>query len=756
MALSPTALRPLLKTSPTSARRSRSSENRDARTKECFRLVVSATAILTFSSVGSVIAVSADTTISNLVEAHDVCPADEDPCLIDQEFRFDSDVVLDFGTRSVNIQPGGRLKSEGNSIALLCGGFVSSVGSTTSVIDTRGAGTGAGQFLLEARRRCSANTRSLCFSNSDCDSGSCSTHQCSGDPAAACDFSSDCNFGRCINRRCTGDFSRSCDEDIDCQPGPCLIQTNVCSAQPSRHCLSDSDCSDGACSVGTASVAIDGRIFASGNDHGGAGAIAITAADNITYSGVINVEGNARDNDGGIVRVRSGMGSVTGLARINATSGRFGTGGDVIIDAGHDVLSTKNIDARGGDFDGGLVHIKAGRDIGLTGSVTANSYAGEGYGGSVICEAGRNLSIGFGVRIDTSGHQGNEGFCGDAGPQFYDAAGNATVETGATLEANGAAPDCAGDFLSIAASADITVHGTLEAGSVGEHGSGGWIELNAGHDLHLARESRLDVGGGTGGAGRTEIVSANDATLLGTIDASAMTGEVSGLTGRSGSINVSTSRDASVGGDIQLAGVAFPGSRAGLLEIDSCSLTLVADGVITNETVAGRNHFIGRRAVVSERGNTTLAAPDSGINRVVFRDRARPPLLQGDTVPAALTILDERLEPCRLCGNGEVDEGETCDAVATTPEEGSFCSDECQMLACGDPDNSGDVRASDALVVLGAAVGLRYCHPCVCNVDGKGGASQVTATDALHVLSFAVGLGRELVCPVCPTRHAHG
>jgi Tol biopolymer transport system component len=76
---------------------------------------------------------------------------------------------------------------------------------------------------------------------------------------------------------------------------------------------------------------------------------------------------------------------------------------------------------------------------------------------------------------------------------------------------------------------------------------------------------------------------------------------------------------------------------------------------------------------------------------------------------------------------------------------------------CGDPLPDASVtadpstlprsiKASDALFILRAGIGLEACEDCVCDVDGSGA---ITATDALIALKVAVGQQFELACPVC-------
>jgi hypothetical protein len=65
------------------------------------------------------------------------------------------------------------------------------------------------------------------------------------------------------------------------------------------------------------------------------------------------------------------------------------------------------------------------------------------------------------------------------------------------------------------------------------------------------------------------------------------------------------------------------------------------------------------------------------------------------------------------------------------------------------PAPTSVITASDALVVLRAAVGAMGCELCVCDVDGSGRC--ITATDALARLRAAVGLDVVLSCPACPS-----
>jgi hypothetical protein len=76
-----------------------------------------------------------------------------------------------------------------------------------------------------------------------------------------------------------------------------------------------------------------------------------------------------------------------------------------------------------------------------------------------------------------------------------------------------------------------------------------------------------------------------------------------------------------------------------------------------------------------------------------------------------------------------------------------FCRFESEAAACGDADCFGaGPSATDALVLLQAAVGARQCQRCVCDVDESGA---INARDALRVLRAATASGDALVCPPC-------
>jgi hypothetical protein len=68
--------------------------------------------------------------------------------------------------------------------------------------------------------------------------------------------------------------------------------------------------------------------------------------------------------------------------------------------------------------------------------------------------------------------------------------------------------------------------------------------------------------------------------------------------------------------------------------------------------------------------------------------------------------------------------------------------------SCGDPTGDGEVQATDALLVLRAAVRLTFCELLYCDVDRSG---RISASDALLVLHEAVATAITLTCPTTTT-----
>jgi hypothetical protein len=76
--------------------------------------------------------------------------------------------------------------------------------------------------------------------------------------------------------------------------------------------------------------------------------------------------------------------------------------------------------------------------------------------------------------------------------------------------------------------------------------------------------------------------------------------------------------------------------------------------------------------------------------------------------------------------------------------QGPTCSP--PAVLCGDANSDKSITATDALITLGAAIGIGSCELCVCDINRSGA---ITASDALAVLNSAVGQPVVLDCDTC-------
>jgi hypothetical protein len=99
-----------------------------------------------------------------------------------------------------------------------------------------------------------------------------------------------------------------------------------------------------------------------------------------------------------------------------------------------------------------------------------------------------------------------------------------------------------------------------------------------------------------------------------------------------------------------------------------------------------------------------------------------------------------------LCGNGEVEDPETCDDGDVSFAPGEACTSACVRVPCGQPlhPEADEPAASDALFALRVAVGSQTCDLLVCDADGN---LAITVTDALAILRSAIQMNFSLSCP---------
>jgi cysteine-rich repeat protein len=80
-------------------------------------------------------------------------------------------------------------------------------------------------------------------------------------------------------------------------------------------------------------------------------------------------------------------------------------------------------------------------------------------------------------------------------------------------------------------------------------------------------------------------------------------------------------------------------------------------------------------SMIAERGSKIVGKRYAS-HTIRYRDAAKPPVLGGSVKPAPTLIVDPLLAGCPVCGNSEIDAGETCDDGNAVPGDG--CSALCQ------------------------------------------------------------------------------
>jgi hypothetical protein len=498
-----------------------------------------------------------------------------------------------------------------------------------------------------------------------------------------------------------------------------LTARRGCSNSPSTPCLRDSDCGAGTCSVGSGAMNLDGQIFGSGVEPG---TVILRAAGDVTLSKSVNLDGSTGDSDGGELDVESTLGSIVVNGPISVTSGRDSEGGSVALSAKQDVVVNQLIDASGGDFDGGAVDIAAGRDYSQA-AVTVNvgSVAGSGSGGTLFIDAGRTLSIAGGsainrLRVIATG-SGADDFGGDGGEIDLRAGTNIALPDFTRFENDGARPDGAGGDFFFEADGDILIDGHLVSKSLGADGGGGQVTIKSKGGVVLGSTASFDLTGGNFGAGYVEFESAKDFTAAGVIDMSGTGG------GAGGGVDIQSDAGITLSGVLRTAGNAGSGADGELL-VRGCRIEMLSGSSLDNRAINGENRIEARETFALRSGATMTAGETGGTNRIRHRRADRPPVIQGIVSPTPIVEVAPSLVDCPLCGNGEVERGETCDDGNTVAGDG--CDATCVNEACiadtpGYPTtalcNDGDPCTVDTCAAEGCSYGPRCDDGIDCTVD---------------------------------------
>ena len=411
--------------------------------------------------------------------ATDLCPASANPCVVTGDLTVNPNTTLDLGGRALDLRPGASLSFTSGTLAIRAGSVrleaaasilgsapndsfpslsiittgdirVEASGSTKGKVDLGGPASG-GVITLAALGVIQIDGLLLAKSTQVSSFG------------GSINLLGVCVGGPHDGTSCVGDIPECGDVTTHgtCTGGDRAIQGSANVSSPDEG-------GDVTVSAPQGSITVGGMgINASGGEDGG-GTIDLEAGGNVTTGAPLNVNGGGLSGDAGSVTVMANGSvsigdSVTGNAAGSVTEGG-GSGADIEITAVAGSISvTAPISADSGipDGSGGQVCLTAGTDILQTALVSAAGRGTEGTGGDLEPDAGRNLTLG---PIDVSGG------IGGGGTVFADAGAQATVQG----QMNG---DGGGMFQVVAAT--IVVTGKVHADALSSDDLGGSVILQA-------------------------------------------------------------------------------------------------------------------------------------------------------------------------------------------------------------------------------------------------------------------------------------
>lgn len=556
--------------------------------------------------------------------ADDVCSLVADPCVVTDTVEVKPDSTLDFGPRALVVEGNGKIEFGSGSSDILAGSVI--LGGKGVLADADGSG---GFISVVARRGCSLEA------------------------GAACRADGDCDFGIC---------------------GP----ASTCAQDEARECSSNADCNVGTCSLGQGTLALTALWDARTASPGG---VLLSAADDLTVSATMDASGSGNDANGGFINLESTFGNVNVGGAISVSGGIDGYGGEFTADAGGSVSLNAPIDCTGGDSDAGEVTVFAGTDVTVTGDIVCTAIGGYGSGGYLDLNAERDILLTGGgsadrMLLEAFGHRSADNFGGDGGEIGLYAGRHIVVGQWVRILSAGAAPDGAGGDLTLDAGSDFSLEGEVETRADGIDGDGGYLDIAAGGDVTVAATALLSVDGGS--VGYLDIEAAGDVDLDGAIT----------MIGRQGGIGGGFSLLS--GGDATIRGDLTSDKEDNEVEIEACRIDFEDGSLFNNNSANGTNVLIAHESIRVKSGatlKTKSIGVNAGTNTFFYRAADKPPVVLGTVSPNAVLTLSPDLPGCPVCGNGEIDQGETCDDGDTVAD--NSCTDDCQLAACADATVGG-------------------------------------------------------------------
>lgn len=411
------------------------------------------------------------------------------------------------------------------------------------------------------------------------------------------------------------------------------------------------------------------------------GSIAI-GANAFQLDGQLLATATLRDGDGGDVEITTTSDAIVSGQGIRVNGGdRFGGGGFVDVLAGGNIVVSGEIQAKGGESDGGDIDLDAGGDVITTaaGALTSLATWPFGSGGATSMTAGGVVTIGGAL---TARGQGDIDGGGDGGDLDVIADGG-DVTINAPIVLDGAAPDGSGGFLDISAVGDTLVNAAMSLAS-GREGAGGDVLISA--DAVVLNAPLTLTAGFIGGA--VDLFATSDVTFT-----------------TSGDVDVSTS-----GGPF--------GEFGGTIDAFGCTVDVRAGA----QLLAVGNGSVPRATIRLVGINTLRLAGtvQAGASVQLRYKDALPVFVPGFVVAPTPTQTFDPTLPCCVacnttttvigtttttlvstgCGDGIIGPGEVCDDG--NPFDGDCCSSTCQFEPAGQPcADDGNVCTSEFCTGLG-------------------------------------------------------
>lgn len=477
-------------------------------------------------------------------------------------------------------------------------------------------------------------------------------------------------------------------------------------------------------------VVLAGEIDARGSP---AGAVDITAAVSLQFSGSVRGRAEAADASAATVTVSAPTVEVGGS--IDLAGGRDDFGGDVVI-AGDRVTLTGTIAVDGGD--GGTVDVAATESIlvATTASISANATTAAGDGGDVALDSDELLD--FRGTIAASGRAGGDDGGGDGGQVVLVGDGGLLIPSAAaSIRSLGGSPDgLAGDIDVSSLFGGIVVNGTLAATSAEREGTGGTIDVSASTDALIG--GTLRTTGATGGGGGIEIDGGASITVAqGAILEANATRE-----GNAGGVDLLAETLIDVAGTI-LAEANSSTALGGTIRADACNVTTRATAVLRSRgrdalnalTAAGPLTIRGSVSAVGTQAANVLryplAGPTPDTSGAVI---APPPRLEPDAA----------IVPCNPPPATPTPPPPSPSPTPTFTTAGAACAGDC--------DGNGVVSIAELIRAVNIALGESGAANC--RAADENGDERVTIAELIRAVGSALrGCGIALSIPAAAACH---